>query len=334
MSKITILGAGSWGSALAIMLGKMSHDVTLWTVDTGEAEMINNEHQQKQKLPEVIIPNNVTATTDMKKALENSEITVCAVPSIYVRETARVMNEHIKKDSIVLSVSKGIEDVTFKTMTQVIGMEAPNVRLAAMSGPSHAEEVAVGIPTGVVVAGKEQAVAEKIQDTFMNSHFRIYSSSDLMGVELGGSLKNVIALAAGMADGIGCGDNTKAALITRGMAEIARLGIRMGGKIDTFYGMSGIGDLIVTCGSRHSRNYRAGFLIGQGHKISKVQEEVGMVIEGLNTARAAANLAKRNAVEMPIIAEVNNIVFLQKDPKDSVEELMTREKKTEISFMP
>ncbi len=334
MSKITMLGAGSWSSALAIMLGKMGHDVSMWTVDSGEAEMINNEHQQKQKLPGVIFPANVKATTDMKKTLENPEIVVCAVPSIYVRETARAMNEYIKKDSVVLSVSKGIEDVSFKTMTQVIEMEASNIRVAAMSGPSHAEEVAIGIPTGVVAASKDQLLAEKIQDIFMNSHFRIYSSSDIIGVELGGSLKNVIALAAGMADGIGCGDNTKAALITRGMAEIARLGIRMGGKIETFYGMSGIGDLIVTCGSRHSRNYRAGFLIGQGHKISKVQEEVGMVIEGLNTARAAANLAKRNAVEMPIIAEVNNIVFLQKDPKKSVEELMTREKKTEISFMP
>lgn len=334
MSNIAILGAGSWSTALSIMLGKMGHSVTMWSVDENEVTMINTEHIQRDKLPNVVIPDNVIATTNMKEALDKKDLIVSAVPSVYVRETAKQMNEYINRDSIVLSVSKGIEDISFKTMSQVIDMEAPNLRLCVMSGASHAEEVAIGVPTICVAASKDQIALDFVRDTIMNEHFKIYNSSDMLGVELGGSLKNVITLAAGIVDGIGGGENTKAAIITKGMAEVARLGIRMGGKLDTFYGMSGIGDLIVTCGSKLSRNYRAGILIGKGYKIPSVLEEIGMVVEGINTARAAANLAKRNAVEMPIITEINNIVFFQKNPKTAIYDLIHKDKKTEYSITP
>lgn len=334
MSKITILGAGSWATALSIMLGNMDHEVLIWSVDHKEVIMLNMVHEHRQKLPGVKIPGNVKATESMEEALREPDIIIFAVPSLYARTTAIAMRPYIKPNSILLNVSKGIEESSLKTITKVIEMEVEGLRLCTLSGPSHAEEVARGIPTTCVVAGTEKEAVEFVQDTIMNKNFRIYTSSDLIGVELGGSLKNVIALAAGIADGLGGGDNTRAALITRGMSEIARLGIKMGGRVETFYGLSGIGDLIVTCGSKLSRNYQAGRLIGEGNTLSKTLDKIGMVVEGVNSAKAILKLAKRNAVEMPIVNEVNYVLFYNKPPVDAMNELMTRGKKTETSFMP
>lgn len=334
MAKITILGAGSWATALSVMLGKMKHEVLIWSVDHKEVIMLNMIREQKNKLPGVKISGKVRATEHMEEALKDPDIIIFAVPSLYARETAAAMRPYVKPNSIVLNVAKGIEESSLKTMTKVIEMEVGGLRLCTLSGPSHAEEVARGIPTTCVVAGTDKEVVEFVQDTIMNRNFRIYTSSDLIGVELGGSLKNVIALAAGIADGLGGGDNTRAALITRGMTEIARLGIKMGGRVETFYGLSGIGDLIVTCGSKLSRNYRAGRLIGEGKTLSKALEQIGMVVEGVNSAKAILKLAKRNAVEMPIVNEVNSVLFYNKSPLDAMNDLMTRGKKTETSFMP
>lgn len=334
MAKITILGAGSWSTALAVMLGKMQHEVLMWSVDHKEVSMINMVHEQRFKLPDVIIPDSVRATESMQEALENPDLVVFAVPSVYARETAVAMKGIIKPGTILLNVAKGIEESSLKTITKVISMEIDDLRLCTLSGPSHAEEVAIGIPTICVVAGEDREVVEYVQDNFMNKNFRVYTSSDLIGVELGGSLKNVIALAAGIADGLGGGDNTRAAIITRGMSEIARLGIKMGGRVETFYGLSGVGDLIVTCGSRHSRNYRAGRMIGEGKSLAKTLDKIGMVVEGVNSAKAILKLAKRNAVEMPITSEVNAVLFYNKPPEDAMNDLMTRGKKTETSFMP
>lgn len=334
MAKLTILGAGSWATALAVMTGKMGHEVLMWSVDQKEVNMINAVNEHRFKLPGVMLPTNVRATADMEEALAAPEMVIFAVPSIYARATAKAMQPHIKPNTIVLNVSKGIEESSLKTITSVIDMEVGGLRLCTMSGPSHAEEVAVGVPTICVVAGYEKEAVEFVQDTLMNESFRIYTNSDLKGVELGGSLKNVIALAAGMADGLGGGDNTKAALITRGMSEIARLGIKMGGRAETFYGLSGIGDLIVTCGSKHSRNYKAGRLIGGGKSLGQTLESIGMVVEGVNSAKAVLKLAKINAVEMPIVSEVNSVLFYNKAPEDALRDLMTRGKKTETSFMP
>lgn len=334
MSKITILGAGSWGTALSVMLGKMKHEVLMWSPDHKEVMMINMVHEHRNKLPEVRVPSGVRATESMEEALKEPDIIIFAVPSLYARDTAILMKPHIKRNSVVLNVAKGIEESSLKTMTKVIGMEVEGLKLCTMSGPSHAEEVARGIPTTCVVAGVDKDVVEFVQDTLMNQKFRIYTSSDLIGVELGGSLKNVIAVAAGIADGLGGGDNTRAALITRGMAEIARLGIKMGGRVETFYGLSGIGDLIVTCGSKLSRNYKAGRMIGEGKSLSKTLEQIGMVVEGVNSAKAILKLAKRNAVEMPIVNEVNSVLFYNKPPMDAMHALMTRGKKTETGFMP
>ena len=325
MNKIAILGAGTWGLALAALLNDNGHKVVVWSALSDEIEILKKEYSHKN-LPELILSKNIEFTSDLNYAMKEAKIIVLAVPSIYIRKTAKEMSKFYKKEQIIVNVAKGIEEKTNMTLIEQIEEEIPNSLVAVLSGPSHAEEVAKKLPTTCVVGAKSYEIAKFIQTVFMNSVFRVYTSPDVIGIELGGALKNVIALAAGIADGLGYGDNTKAALITRGMAEISRLGIKMGGKSQSFYGLSGIGDLIVTCASIHSRNRRAGFLIGQGYSMQDAMKEVKMVVEGVYSAKAGKELAQKNKIEMPIINEVCAVLFEGKDPKLAVDSLMLREK--------
>ena len=331
MKKVSVIGAGSWGSALAVLLANNGHEVTLWTHDPHEIEMLSTKREQVEKLPGVKLPDNIMIEADLKTALTDEDVVVMAVPSPVVRMVAKQMSPFIKDGQIIVNVAKGIEDVTYKTLSDIIEEEIPNAEVCVLSGPSHAEEVGRGIPTTVVVGAKNKETAEMLQDVFMNKVFRVYTSSDIVGIELGGALKNVIALAAGTVDGLGYGDNTKAALITRGIAEISRLAIKMGAKPQTIAGLTGIGDLIVTCESRHSRNRKAGMLMGQGYTMDEATKEVKMVVEGIYSAKAALALGKKYNVRMPIIEEVNKVLFEDKPAKDAVLELMKREKRAEHS---
>lgn len=329
MAKITVLGAGSWGTALALLLNNNGHEVTIWSILPDEIEQLKLTRENKRCLPGVIIPERITFTADAKEALNGKDILVFAVASPYVRSTAHAVKDFVADGQIIVNVAKGIEEETLFTLTEVIEDEIKNANITVLSGPSHAEEVGRGIPTSCVVGAKDKKTAEFLQNVFMSNVFRVYISPDIIGIELGGALKNVIALAAGMADGVGYGDNTKAALITRGIYEISKLGIAMGGKPETFSGLTGMGDLIVTCASMHSRNRRAGILIGQGKSYEEAMKEVNMVVEGVYAAKAAIKLAKKYDVDMPIVKKVNEILFEGKKPEDAVGELMLRDKKPE-----
>ncbi|WP_022818825.1 NAD(P)H-dependent glycerol-3-phosphate dehydrogenase [Fusobacterium russii] len=325
MYKITILGAGTWGLALASLLNDNGHKITVWSALSNEIETLKKEYKHKN-LPELIISKNITFTQNLENAVKNSKIIIFAVPSIYIRKTAKDVKNFYKPDQIIINVAKGIEEKTNMTLIEQIEEEIPNSTVVVLSGPSHAEEVAKKLPTTCVIGAKNHEIAKLIQTIFMNPVFRVYTSPDIIGIELGGALKNVIALAAGIADGLGYGDNAKAALITRGMAEISRLGIKMGGYSQSFYGLSGIGDLIVTCSSMHSRNRKAGFLIGQGLSIKEAMDEVKMIVEGVYSAKAGKELAEKYKVEMPIINEVCAVLFEGKNPKLAVDSLMLRKK--------
>ncbi|MDQ2087724.1 NAD(P)H-dependent glycerol-3-phosphate dehydrogenase [Herbivorax sp. ANBcel31] len=327
---ISMIGAGSWGTALAILLAKSGYKVKMWSCFDDEREMINNLKEHKEKLPGIKIPDGVLCTGDIKEALSGSDMVVMVVPSHTIRENAKKISSYIKNETIIVNCSKGIETQTGLRLSQAIKEEIPNANLVTLSGPSHAEEVAKGIPTTVVAASENVNAAELVQDVFMTPLFRVYTNPDIIGVEIGGALKNVIALCAGISDGLGFGDNTKAALMTRGLAEISRLGISMGANPQTFAGLSGIGDLIVTCTSMHSRNRRAGILIGQGKAPQKAMEEVKMVVEGVTTTKAAYKLAKRKNVTMPITFEAYEVLFNGKDAKSAVNDLMMRNKKDEV----
>lgn len=329
MAKISIIGAGSWGTALAWLLSNNGHSITIWSALANEIDMLEKKHEHADKLPGVKLPEDMKFTTDLRDAIEGKEALVLAVPSIVTRSVAHNMNEFVKEGQIIVNVAKGIEESTLMTLTQIIEQEVPQAQVAALSGPSHAEEVGKGIPTTCVVGAKKKDIAEKLQAIFMSNVFRVYTSPDLIGIEIGASLKNVIALAAGIADGLGYGDNTKAALITRGIAEIARLGMAMGGKIETFSGLTGIGDLIVTCASMHSRNRRAGILIGKGYTMEAAMEEVHMVVEGVHSAKAAVALGKKYNIQLPIIEQVNAVLFEGKKASEAVEDLMIRDKTSE-----
>lgn len=329
MKKVSVIGAGSWGTALAILLYENGHDVTIWSIDQNEINMLKHTRENKPKLPGVKVHEDIKITPDIEGAIEGKDFLIMAVPSKYVRSTAKLMKEWVVKDQIIVNVAKGLEDETLLTLVEVIEDEMPHNEAVVLSGPSHAEEVAKKLPTTCVAGSKHLDVAKKVQDLFMNTHFRVYTSSDVVGIEMGGALKNVIALAAGVSDGIGFGDNTKAALMTRGITEISRLGVAMGANEQTFNGLSGIGDLIVTCTSMHSRNRRAGILIGKGYTLEEALNEVQMVVEGVFTAKAALNLAHKYHVEMPIISKVNEVLFDGKNTKSAVEELMVRDKKIE-----
>lgn len=331
MKKIGIIGAGSWGTALAVVLAKNGHDVIVWSIIEDEIAMLNEKREHVDKLPGVKLEENISFITNLEMAITESDMLVLAVPSVFTRSTAKSMAPFVKDNQIIVCVAKGIEEDTLMPITEVVESEIANADVAVMCGPSHAEEVGVGLPTTVVAGAKTRTTAETIQDTFMNNVFRVYTSPDVLGMELGGSLKNVIALAAGMADGLGYGDNTKAALITRGIAEISRLSIAMGAKPETLSGLTGIGDLIVTCESKHSRNRKAGMLMGQGYTMEEATKEVKMVVEGIYSAKAALALSQKYEVSMPIIEQVNKVLFEKQTVKDAVIELMQREKRTEYA---
>ena len=334
MANVGILGAGSWGTALSVLLSDNGHHVTVWSIDEQEVEMLQTKREHLLKLPGVRLPDSMEITHDMEKAIEGKDFLVLAVPSPFTRETARKMQPYVAEDQIIVDVAKGIEEKTLMTLSQQIRQEIPQADVAVLSGPSHAEEVGRKMPTTCVIGAKSKKTAQYLQSMFLSRVFRVYISPDILGIELGGSLKNVIALAAGIADGLGYGDNTKAALITRGIAEIARLGVKMGGKIESFTGLTGIGDLIVTCASVHSRNRKAGYLIGQGKSMEEAMKEVNMVVEGVYSAKAAVRLAKEYNVSMPIVEQVNAVLFEGKNPAKAVDELMQRESKSEHEELP
>lgn len=329
MARVSVIGAGSWGTALAILLTGNGHETILWSHRKDQALELSQTREHKAKLPQVKLPENLEITADLEKAAAGRDVLVLAVPSVAVRETAKKLRPYVSFGQLIVNVAKGIEAHTLTTLTDMIEEEIPGVHACVLSGPSHAEEVSRGLPTTCVVGAKDKATAEYLQNIFMSPVFRVYISPDILGIELGGALKNVIALAAGTADGLGYGDNTKAALITRGITEIVRLGVAMGAKAETFYGLSGIGDLIVTCASKHSRNRKAGFLMGQGRNMEQAMAEVNMVVEGVHSAKAGLELSQKYQVEMPIIEQVNKVLFDGKDPAEAVRELMVRDKKIE-----
>ncbi len=334
MAKIGIIGAGSWGIALSVLLEKNGHDVIIWSIIETEIQMLKEKHEHIDKLPGVILPKSIKFTNELNEAVFGMDLLVLAVPSPFTRSTAHLLKEVVQEGQIIVNVAKGIEENTLMTLSQIIEEEVPQANVAVLSGPSHAEEVGRGIPTTIVVGANDQKTAEQIQNIFMNEVFRVYVSPDVLGIELGAALKNVVALAAGIADGLGYGDNTKAALITRGIAEIGRLGTAMGGKVETFYGLSGMGDLIVTCASMHSRNRRAGILIGKGYTMDEAMKEVKMVVEGVYSAKAAMGLAKKYNVSLPIIEQVNKVLFQGKAADLAVKDLMIRDKKLEHPDLP
>lgn len=331
MAEIGMIGAGSWGTALTWLLTNNGHHVTVWSALDAEIEMLKKDREQKSKLPGVNLSEDTRFTTDLKAAVEGKDLLVLAVPSPFTRSTAARLKDVVEDGQIIVNVAKGIEENTLMTLSQIIEEEVPQAEVAVLSGPSHAEEVGKGLPTVIVAGAKHKETAEYIQNIFMNEVFRVYASPDVLGIEIGAALKNVVALAAGIADGLGYGDNTKAALITRGITEIARLGIKMGGHFETFCGLSGIGDLIVTCASMHSRNRRAGILIGKGYTMEEAMDEVKMVVEGVYSAKAAMTLAEKYEVQLPIIEQVNEVLFHGKAAAQAVNDLMLRDKKIEIS---
>ncbi|OQB15682.1 MAG: Glycerol-3-phosphate dehydrogenase (NAD(P)+) [Firmicutes bacterium ADurb.Bin193] len=333
MSKIAVIGSGSWGISFSRMLANNNHSVCLWSYFEKESADLKKYRENKPFLPGIILPESISFTSDMEECVKGAELIVIATPSHTVRQTAKTLAPFVPDGGIIVNISKGFDCETLMRLSEVVLSEIPQARVAAMSGPSHAEEVARDLPTTNVVAHSDLKVSQYIQDLFMTPNFRIYTSSDIIGVELGGSLKNVIALCAGICDGLGYGDNTKAALMTRGLAEIMRLGKAMGGQLETFSGLAGIGDLIVTCTSMHSRNRRAGILIGKGKTPEEAQKEVAMVVEGIKATDAAYRLSLKYSVDMPITCEAYNLLFKGKSPSDAVRDLMLRSKKSEAELL-
>ena len=329
MADICILGSGSWGSAIAWLLSNNGHKVTLWSFFQEETEMFLRFHQNKDNLPGVVLPDDVVYSSDMEESVRDRELIVMAVPSPAVRKTSASLAPLIKEGQIIVDLAKGIEEDTLMTMSEIIQQEIPQARVAVLSGPSHAEEVGKGLPTAIVAGSPDKEISGYIQSIFMSPFFRVYTSSDVLGIETGAALKNVVALAAGIADGLGYGDNTKAALITRGIAEISRLGTAMGADPQTFSGLTGIGDLVVTCASVHSRNRKAGYLIGQGLTMEEAMKEVNMVVEGVHSAKSAKKLAEKYGIEMPIVEAVNDVLFNGRSAKEAVSMLMMRDRKDE-----
>ena len=327
MKTIAIIGSGSWGVALATHLARCGNKIKIWSFSQEEMDLINKEKKCKV-LPDLILPDNIECSNDFKEVIQDSEFILHVTPSKFTRETFKQYKQYVGNKPVIIC-SKGFEKETLKTLDEVVLEELPTAKLGVLSGPSHAEEVSIAIPTVLVIASKHTEVQTMIQDTFMTNDMRIYTSTDVKGVELGGALKNIIAFCAGVAAGIGLGDNTFAALITRGLGELTRLGIELGGEKDTFYGLSGLGDLIVTCLSEHSRNRRAGKLIGQGKTLEEAKQEVGMVIESIDNIEVAYELGKLHNIDMPIVETVYKVIYEQLDPKEAVKNLMTRNKKAE-----
>lgn len=332
---ISILGAGTWGTALSILLADKGKDVILWSKIKREIDELEQDRNNIKNLPGSRLPESVVLTCDYEYACRDSnpELIVFAVASPFVRATAHLVSPVIKSGQRIVNVAKGIEESTLDTLLDIINEEIPQGNNSVLSGPSHAEEVSRLIPTTVVVASKDKETAEFLQDTFMTDKFRVYTSNDIIGVELGGSIKNVIALAAGISDGLGFGDNTKAALMTRGLAEINRLGVIMGAQLETLCGLSGVGDLFVTCTSQHSRNRRAGYLIGQGMDVESAMKEVNQIVEGVHCAKAALKLSRKYNVEMPIVEQINKVLFEGKPAREAVSDLLLRDKCAEHGSM-
>ena len=333
MEKVTVLGAGSWGTALAMVLANNDHDCLLWSHRDDQATEITTMHTNKKYLPSTILPANLRATSDFQQAIKHANIIVIAVPTKAIREVCQNMLSILDEKKLFVHVSKGIEPDSLKRISEMIEEELSKDVMEAivvLSGPSHAEEVVLKHPTTITVASENMIAAEKIQDLFMNKSFRVYTNDDVIGVEIGAALKNVIALAAGIVDGLGYGDNAKAALITRGLAEISRLGISLGAKGYTFSGLTGLGDLIVTCTSVHSRNWRAGNMLGKGATLETVLAEMGMIVEGVRTTKAAYQLATKQQVDMPITKALYSVLFEQVNAKEAVDILMHRTKKHEL----
>jgi len=328
--KICVITAGSWGSALAYLLAGNGHEVSLWFRNEEKAKKAIELGENREYLPGISIPGGVRVSWDIQQASSSCDFFVQSAPSHSIRETLDKFKPFISANATVVNVAKGLEEVSAKRLSEVIEEVLPGRNTVVLSGPTHAEEVSIKIPTAIVAASKDLKTAEYVQDVFMNENFRVYTSDDIIGVEIGGAIKNVIALAAGVSDGMGGGDNTKAALMTRGIREISALGVAMGAKADTFNGLTGIGDLIVTCTSPHSRNRRVGLLLGQGKSLDTVLREVRMVAEGVKTAKTAKLLADRYDVEAPITAEIYKMLAHGKDPKKAVYDLMTRDRKTEV----
>lgn len=334
--KIVVLGAGSWGTALACVLAENGHQVTIWARRAESAAEINQKHTNHQYLPGVHLPKSLVAESDLIKAVADQEIIFFVLPSQSIRGVAQKIKAHIKADSMIVHASKGFEQDSLKRISQVLQEELPvccHDQIAVLSGPSHAEEVIRKSPTTVVVASIDQSIAEAVQSILINSFFRVYTNPDLIGIEVGGALKNIIAIAAGLAGGLGYGDNARAALMTRGLAEIARLGKTMGAKPITFVGLAGVGDLIATCTSEHSRNFRTGFMLSQGMRLDEVLQEMGMVVEGVTTTKTAFALAKKYQVEMPITEQLFQVLFHEKKPEVAVTDLMNRGKTGELEEM-
>lgn len=327
--KVAFLGGGSFATSLSNLIGKKGFEATIWARNKEVVNEINNERKNSKYLKDVELNHNVSATTDIKEALKGADYVVIAVASHAVREVSMKANQFIEPDAKIINVAKGIEEGTYKLLTDVISEELPNNRVGVLSGPSHAEEVGAEIPTTVVAAAKDNDLARDIQELFMTPYFRVYTNHDLVGVEVGGAVKNIIAFAAGVSDGIGYGDNAKAALMTRGMSEIVRAGKALGGDVETFFGLTGMGDLIVTCTSMHSRNRRAGILVGKGMSIEEATKEVGMVVEGVKACKAFYMLSETKHISMPITHALYDVIFNGKNPNDAVRELMMRDKKSE-----
>ncbi|MEK5442044.1 NAD(P)H-dependent glycerol-3-phosphate dehydrogenase [Fredinandcohnia sp. FSL W7-1320] len=334
MEKITVVGAGSWGTALALVLADNAHEVRLWSHRKEQADEINSKHTNSKYVPSIELPETIIGYSDLDKSLEDVKTVVLAVPTKAIREVLQKITQFISIPLTIIHVSKGIEPDTLKRISELIEDEMPSNLLkdvVVLSGPSHAEEVVLRHPTTVTVSSKNMESAEYVQDLFINQHFRVYTNPDIVGVEIGGALKNIIALAAGITDGLGYGDNAKAALITRGLAEISRLGSKMGANPLTFAGLTGIGDLIVTCTSVHSRNWRAGNLLGKGQSLQEVLDNMGMVVEGVRTTKAAYQLAKKMDVSMPITFALYDVLFNDQSPKEAVDKLMSRGRTNEMA---
>ncbi|XJZ26056.1 NAD(P)H-dependent glycerol-3-phosphate dehydrogenase [Bacillota bacterium Lsc_1132] len=333
IEKIAVIGAGSWGTALAMVLADNGHEVRLWSHNENQVDEMNRHHTNKKYLPGISLPESIVGYASLSEALSGVETIILAVPTKAIREVATKIRSVQKKPLTIVHVSKGIEPDTLLRISEMIKQELPNEivkDVVVLSGPSHAEEVSLRHPTTVTVSSENMAAAERVQDLFINQNFRVYTNPDIIGVEIGGALKNIIALAAGITDGLGYGDNAKAALITRGLAEIARLGTKMGANPLTFSGLTGIGDLIVTCTSVHSRNWRAGHLLGKGQTLDEVLENMGMVVEGVRTTKAAFQLAEKYQVSMPITSALYHVLFNHAKPKDAVDALMARGKTNEM----
>ncbi len=329
MKNISIIGSGSWGVALSVYLANLGNKVKIWSFKKEEADLINNERKCKF-LPNITLPDGIECSLSYEEVIKGSDIIIHVTPSAFTRNIVKEYKKYVTNQPVIIC-SKGFEKDTLKTLDEVIQEELPNTKIGVLSGPSHAEEVSIGIPTALVIASKHEDILKEVQENFMSKDLRIYTSTDVKGVELGGALKNIVAFCSGVAAGLGLGDNSYAALVTRGLTEITRLGVKLGGEKETFYGLSGLGDLIVTCLSEHSRNRKAGFLIGQGKSLEETKKEVGMTIESIDNIEVAYELAKINNVEMPIVEMVYNCLYNNLEPKKAVEILMTRDRKSEVT---